>query len=98
MTEAWIAVVSATIGGVGVKLVEVFASRPAREFEQATAIREELRLELATVRGEMTRYSIELDQWREKYFSLLAEHVKLKELYVRLEHEVTSMRDGMRQS
>jgi hypothetical protein len=79
------------IGGVGVKFLERVFARGDRKLDDATAIRKELWEELNRLRLRIESLEGELDEWREKYFAVLAENTELKienkQLRLQLEEE-----------
>jgi uncharacterized protein YlxW (UPF0749 family) len=84
-TDAWLALAGTVFGGVGLKAVEAYLGRTKHRDDTAASLRTELRVENSELRLEIHRLMEEnreleaaLDQWREKYFDLLAQ-VKTKE-------------------
>lgn len=78
-SEAMLALYGTIFGGVGLKVVEAFLGRFKNKDDTATALRAELRQELSNLRDEARKLREEVDehdeavdQWRMKYWSLLA--------------------------
>lgn len=78
MDTAWIALIGTVFGGAGLKLMESFLARGSKKVDTATAMREELRKESAALKEELRVVEKELDQWKEKYFTLMAEYLEIK--------------------
>lgn len=104
MTEAIIALVATIFGGAGLKLVEkLFAKRDAKfaaqveankfSYEDATAIRQELRAESTLLREEMKAMRDDVDSWRQQYFSLLKKYNDIELKYDTLLTEMTIIRE-----
>jgi uncharacterized protein YlxW (UPF0749 family) len=67
-------------GGVGLKAVEAYLGRTKYRDDTASSLRTELRVENSELRLEVHRLMEEvreleaaLDEWREKYFNVLAQ-------------------------
>jgi hypothetical protein len=78
--EAWLALVGTVFGGAGLKIVEAWAGRRKSRDDLAASLRTELRVEVSELRLEVHRLMEEnreleaaLDEWREKYFNVLAQ-------------------------
>jgi hypothetical protein len=76
--DAWLALAGTVFGGAGLKVVEAFLGRHRTRDELAASLRTELRLENSELRLEIHRLMEEnreleeaLDEWREKYYTLL---------------------------
>lgn len=85
MEAAWIALVATLFGGAGLKTIEGFLARGQKKDDAAKQIREELRQEgqtlkqeAVTLREEIRQVEKELDNWKERYFVLLQEHLEIK--------------------
>jgi uncharacterized protein YlxW (UPF0749 family) len=78
MDPAWIALISTFVGGIGLRIAEKFLARGQVKQDAATALREELRKESTSLREEMRIVEKELDQWKEKYFTLMQQYLDLK--------------------
>lgn len=68
----WVTILIAVLsGGVGIKLVEIFALPKVKQEDIATQIREELRKDIVEYREEVTKLRDEVDEWKMKYFTLI---------------------------
>ena len=85
LNPAWIALIGTVLGASGLKVIEHWLTRnkvkddTAAEFrkelrEEVTGLREELR----KVREEVNATESDLDKWREKYYELLDNFIKVK--------------------
>lgn len=88
MTElnpAWLALIGTVLGASGLKVIEYWLSRGDRKVDTQTVFREELRKEIQGLRDELWKVRKEvdntesdLDKWREKYYELLDNFIKVK--------------------
>lgn len=78
MSESVIALVSAVFGGAGLKAMEVWLTRGKTKDDTAAALRKELREEVQGLRNELNNVEKELDEWKQKYYDLLDQFVKVK--------------------
>jgi len=78
VSQAWLALIGAVLGGSGLKFIEHYLSRPKIKDDSATAFRNELREEVKNLRDELRKTELELDTWRAKYYALLEEFSKAK--------------------
>ena len=85
LNSAVIALVGTVFGGAGLKAVEAFINRSRDKIEKeksdaeiASHMREELRGEITELRKELRQVEGELDAWRQKYYDLLDEFIKVK--------------------
>jgi len=78
ISQAWLALIGAILGGSGLKFIEHYLSRPKIKDDSATAFRNELREEVKNLRDELRKTEVELDTWRAKYYALLEEFSKAK--------------------
>jgi hypothetical protein len=72
MSEAWIALIGTVFGGAGFKIIEHVLARKAKRDDTATNLRGELRGELTVLRREADELRDEVDDWRNKYYSLVS--------------------------
>jgi predicted nuclease with TOPRIM domain len=84
-TETWIALVGALFGGVGLKVAEAILGRRKSRDDLASSLRTELRTDISSLRieNEHLRHEVEhleetVDEWRDKYYSLIIEQSKLR--------------------
>jgi hypothetical protein len=73
MDEAWIALIGTVFGGAGFKVIEHILGRASQRDSTATSIRTELRLDNSDLRVENAHLHAEVDEWRDKYYALLAD-------------------------
>lgn len=86
MDPATIALVGTFIGGpVALKIVDWLLTKNTKREESAKAQREELRKDAeamrkdaASLRTEMKEIELNLDEWRDKYYKLLDEHLVVR--------------------
>lgn len=78
ISQAWLALIGAVLGGSGLKFIEHYLSRPKIKDDSATAFRNELREEVKNLREELRKTEKELDEWRAKYYALVDEFSKAK--------------------
>lgn len=78
ISQAWLALLGAVIGGSGLKIVEYLLSRSKVREDAATQMRSELRDEIKVLREELRTVEDELDKWRGKYYELMDEFMKAK--------------------
>lgn len=73
ISQAWLALIGAILGGSGLKFIEHYLSQPKIKDDAAAAFRTELREEVRMLRDELRRAETDLDSWREKYYILMDE-------------------------
>jgi len=78
ISEGWLALIGALLGGSGLKIVEAWLNRSKIKEDSATELRNELRTEVRGLRDELRTVEDELDKWRGKYYELLDEFIKAK--------------------
>lgn len=78
ISQAWLALVGALLGGSGLKFIEHWLSRPKIKDDAASSFRNELREEVKNLREELRKTEQELDAWRSKYYALMDEFSKAK--------------------
>ena len=91
------ALVSALFGGAGVKFLDTFVSKRSVEFSEAAKIREELRLEVDTLRNESIAKRAETDGWRTKYWEQVEENLQLKSEIEGMKHDLEALRRQVQQ-
>lgn len=92
MSEAWIALLAAALGGVGLKIVESLLGRSKDRVDLATQIRDELRNEIQNLRNELRAVEDRLDNSRSMYYAILHAYNVAKGHLVRL-GEMESVRE-----
>lgn len=78
LDPAWIGVIGTIFGGLGVKSIEYFLSRSRVRIDDATQIREELRIEVTALREEIKDLEDERDKWRAEYYDLRDKYVQMQ--------------------
>lgn len=78
ISQAWLALIGAVLGGSGLKIIEYWLSRSKVKEDSATQMRVELREEIKELREELRTVEDELDKWRGKYYELMDEFMKAK--------------------
>jgi cell division protein FtsB len=80
----FVALVGTIFGGAGLKIIESWLGRAKERSDQGAEIREELRKEIEGLRNQLDKASAEeqrleaqVEQWREKYWSLREEKQSL---------------------
>ena len=71
MIEPAAALIAAIFGGVGLKIVESALNRSKVKNDLQAQMRLELRTDVVSLKEELDRIEISLDQWKKKYFNLL---------------------------
>lgn len=94
LDPAWIALFGAIFGGAGLKITEAWLGRNKVRVDDATQIRDELRLEITSQREEIKGLEAEVHKWREEYYALRDKYMTLQlELLKKVDnikHEVES--------
>lgn len=82
-TDAWIALAGTIAGGSGLKFVEYILGRSKYRDTLASSLRTELRIDLSELRTENAHLHSEIqaleksvDEWRDRYYALVAEQAK----------------------
>ncbi len=103
MEDAVLALVGVILGGAGTKFIEkLFENKHKRKVAElqerktdndvALNIREELRHDITILRKEMDDLHQEIDEWRNKYYTLLADYSDIKVKYKALQGEVDALK------
>ncbi len=86
MDAGLIALAGTVCGGVGLKLADHFLGKNKVKNDDASQIRDELRLEITAQREDIRKLESDVDKWREDYYSLRDKYVSLQtELTLALE-------------
>jgi predicted nuclease with TOPRIM domain len=75
---AWIALGTTLAGGIGLKFAEHYLGRSKLKVDDATRIREELRMEIDGQRQEIRELEAGLDRWRGEYYDLRDKYTQLQ--------------------
>lgn len=87
LESAWIPLAGALFGGVGLKMLEHWLGRSKMKIDEATKIRDELRVEITALREEIKKVELESDIWRDRYYTLREQQLATnKELVQALDH------------
>lgn len=78
LDPAWIAVLGAMFGGAGLKVTEAWLGRNKVRVDDATNIRNELRLQIDDLRKENEALEDDRDTWRDKYYGAQDLIIRLK--------------------
>lgn len=78
LDPAWIAFLGAAFGGAGLKLTEAWLGRNKIKIDDASQIRDELRLEINSQREEIRALETEVHKWREEYYALRDKYMTLQ--------------------
>lgn len=83
LTEAWLALAGTVAGGSGLKFIEYILGRSKYRDTLAGTIRGELRADLSAAKAENAHLheriedlEDEVDEWRDKYYQLVADNAK----------------------
>lgn len=79
--DAWIALAGTIFGGAGLEIIRRSLAKSKEREDSATALRNELRGELTSLKSEMAAVEKELDLWRQKYYELFEKYVYIKVQY-----------------
>lgn len=86
LDPAWIALIGTVFGGAGLKAVETWLGKNRVRVDDATRMRDELRLEITAQREEIKQLETDVDKWRDEYYNLRDKYVELQtELTLALE-------------
>lgn len=82
----WLALIGTLCGGTGLKIVEHYLNRKQVKVTDASKIRDELREQIDDQRAEIAKLEKEVEGWRDKYYNLRDDHIKLQtELMISLQ-------------
>lgn len=65
-----VALVGTIMGGVGLKLTESWLAKGKVKVDDAARMRDELRLQITTLREENKTLEAQVDEWRAKYYEV----------------------------
>src|SRR6476620_2384675 len=82
LDPAWIAVVGTVFGGVGLKVLEHWLGKAKVKIDEASKLRDELRIEITAQREEIKALEAEVDTWREKFYDLRDKYSELNTEYL----------------
>lgn len=78
LDPAWIALIGTVFGGVGLKAAESWLGRSRVKIDDASKIRDELRLEITAQREEIKQLETDVNKWRDEYYNLRDKYVGLQ--------------------
>lgn len=78
MDPTLIALIGTVMGGVGLKVVEHYLGKSKVRIDDATQIRNELRLEIDALRAENRQLEVEVDKWREDYYNIYRKMINVR--------------------
>ena len=78
LDPAWIALIGTLCGGIGLNITEHYLGRNKVKIDDASRIRDELRIEITSQREEINRLEADRDKWRYDYYTLKEEFFKLQ--------------------
>lgn len=77
LESAWIPLATAVFGGVGLKMAEHWLGRAKVRIDEAETIRNELRIEITSLREEVRGLESQVNEWRGKYYDLREQQIEL---------------------
>jgi len=81
-----VALVGTIMGGVGLKVVEHWLGKNKVKVDDASRLRDELRLEITAQREEIRELEQEVNKWRADYYNMFEKYVRSQtELTIALE-------------
>jgi archaellum component FlaC len=94
LDPAWIALIGTLCGGIGLKLMEHWLGKSKLKIDEATKLRDELRIEINNQKEEIKELEKEVDRWRTEYYDLRDKYTTLNTEYLialeKLKQEVES--------
>lgn len=73
-----VALIGTLMGGVGLKVVEHWLGKNKVKVDDASRLRDELRLEITAQREEIRQLEQEVDKWRKEYYDLFLKYTALE--------------------
>jgi uncharacterized coiled-coil DUF342 family protein len=77
LESAWIPLIGALFGGIGLKMLEYWLGRSKVKLDEASKIRDELRIEITSLREENRDLETQLNEWKGKYYDLRDKYTDL---------------------
>lgn len=78
LDPAWIALIGTIFGGAGLKIAEHWLGKNRIKIDDASKIRDELRLEIAAQKEEIKDLEVQVEKWRNDYYALRDKYVELQ--------------------
>lgn len=82
LDPAWIALIGTLCGGLGLKLLEHWLGKSKVKVDEATKMREELRIDITKRDDEIKLLETEVDNWRRDYYDLRDKYSTLNTEYL----------------
>ena len=73
-----VALVGTVMGGVGLKVAEHWLGRNKVKVDDASRLRDELRLEITSQKDEIRLLEEAVNKWRDDYYKLYEKHIQLQ--------------------
>lgn len=90
------AIIVALITVIGAELLKNHFSGKKLRVDESTSIRQDMRAEIQELRKKIDQVERELDDWKGKYYSMVAENNDLRSHNKELESEVEDMRRDLK--
>ena len=78
LDPAWIALIGTIFGGAGLKIAEHWLGKNRIKTDDASKIRDELRLQIAAQKEEIKDLEVQVEKWRNDYYALRDKYVELQ--------------------
>ena len=72
-----VALIGTLMGGVGLKVAEHWLGRNKFKVDDASRLRDELRIEITAQREEIKALEADVDKWRKEYYDLFLKYTQL---------------------
>lgn len=82
LDPAWIALIGTLCGGIGLKVLEHWLGKSKVRIDEATKLRDELRIEITAQREEIRLLESEVENWRKEYYDLRDKYSTLNTQYL----------------
>jgi hypothetical protein len=102
LDPAWIALIGTLCGGIGLKVLEHWLGKSQIRVDEASKLRDELRVQIAAQGQRITLLEEEVDEWREKAYDWRDKYAEVNTLYqitldkLKAEIEAAEKRDKKR--
>ena len=73
-----VALIGTVMGGVGLKVAEHWLGRNKVKVDDASRLRDELRLEITSQKDEIKALEADVNKWREDYYKLYEKHILMQ--------------------
>lgn len=92
-----IALVGTMFGGAGLEFIKRWLGKAKERDDTATALRNELRGELTSIKQELAAVEKELDEWKTKYYDVVEKYLTVKIQYENLMRQMQSNQTEVKQ-